>query len=181
VLRQCFEDYDVDAGVADMLNDYHEAQYTGGCTDDEPGPTAKAFYDMFDAAQKPLHGQTKGSQMDAIGRVMAFKLQYSMSRDTFDGLLMVIGSLLLEDHVLPKSMYEPQKLLCALKMTYEHIHDCPKGCVLFRKEYVEAKYCRKCKSSRFMEVDFGDGQKRQLDIPLTILQHLPFIPRIQRL
>jgi hypothetical protein len=32
-----------------------------------------------------------------------------------------------------------------------------------------------------MEVDSGDGQKRQLDIPLTILWHLPFIPRIQRL
>jgi hypothetical protein len=38
-----------------MLNDYHEAQYAGGCTDDEPEPTAKAFYDMFDTAQKPLH------------------------------------------------------------------------------------------------------------------------------
>jgi hypothetical protein len=32
-----------------------------------------------------------------------------------------------------------------------------------------------------MEVDSGDGQKRQLHIPLTILRHLPFIPRIQRL
>jgi hypothetical protein len=31
-----------------MLNDYHEAQYTGGCMDDELEPTAKAFYDMFD-------------------------------------------------------------------------------------------------------------------------------------
>jgi hypothetical protein len=46
---------------------------------------------MFDAAQKPLHGQTKVSQLDAIGRVMAFKSQYNMSRDAFDGLLMVIG------------------------------------------------------------------------------------------
>jgi hypothetical protein len=132
-------------------------------------------------AQKPLQGQTKVSQLDAIGRVMAFKLQYSMSRDTFDGLLTVIGSLLPEDHVLPKSMYEAQKLLRALKMMYEKIHACPKGCMIFRKEYVEAKYCPKCKSSRFIEVDSGDGQKRQLDIPLTILRHLPFIPRIQRL
>jgi hypothetical protein len=32
-----------------------------------------------------------------------------------------------------------------------------------------------------MEVDSGDGQKRQLDILLTILCHLPFIPRIQRI
>jgi monoamine oxidase len=73
VLRQRVEVYDADAGVADMLNDYHEAQYAGGCTDDEPELTAKAFYDMFDAAQKPLHVQTKVSQLDAIGRVMAFK------------------------------------------------------------------------------------------------------------
>jgi hypothetical protein len=51
VLRQRVEHYDADAGVADMLNDYHEAQYAGGCTDDELEPTAKAFYDMFDAAQ----------------------------------------------------------------------------------------------------------------------------------
>jgi hypothetical protein len=181
VVRQRVEDYDADAGVADMLNDYHEAQFTGGCTEDKPEPTAKALYDMFDAAQKPLHGKTKVSQLNVIGRVMAFKSQYSMSRDEFDDLLMVIDFLLLEDHVLPKSIYEAQKLLRALKMTYEHIHVCPKGCVLFRKEYTEAKYYPKCKLSRFMEVDSGDGQKRQLDIPVTILRHLPFILRIQHL
>jgi hypothetical protein len=112
---------------------------------------------------------------------MTFKSQYNMSRDTFDGLLIVIGSLLLEDHVLPKIMYEAQKILRAFKMTYEQIHACLKGCMLFRKEYAEAKYYPICKSSRFMEVDSGDGQKRQLDIPVTILRHLPFIPRIQRL
>jgi hypothetical protein len=57
-------------------------------------------------------------------------------------------------------MYEAQKLLRVVKMTYEQIHVCPKGCILFRKEYVEEKYCPKCKMSRFMEVDSGDGQKR---------------------
>jgi hypothetical protein len=54
VLRQRVKYYDADAGVADMLNDYHEAQYAGGCTNDEPELTAKVFYDMFDAAQKPI-------------------------------------------------------------------------------------------------------------------------------
>jgi hypothetical protein len=52
-------------------------------------------------------------------------------------LLTVIGSLLPDDHVLPKSMYEAQKLLRALKMTHDQIHACPMGCVLFRKEYAE--------------------------------------------
>jgi hypothetical protein len=88
---------------------------------------------------------------------MAFKPQYSMSRDAFDGLLKVIGSLFPKGRVLPKSMYEAQKLFRALKMMYEQIHACPKVCVLFRKEYVEAKYYSKCKSSKFMEVDSGDG------------------------
>jgi hypothetical protein len=104
-----------------------------------------------------------------------------MSRDAFDGLLIVISNLLLEDHVLPKSMYEAQKLLHALKMMYEQMHACLKGCMLFRKEYVEAKYCPKCKLSRFMEVDSSDGQKRHLDTPVIILSELLFIPRIQHL
>jgi hypothetical protein len=112
---------------------------------------------------------------------MALKSQYILSRDTFDGLLTVIGSLLLEDHVLPKNMYGVHKLLRALKMTYEQINTCSKGCILFRKEYTEAKYCSKCKSSRFMEVDSCDGHKKQLDVSMTIIPHLPFMSRIQRL
>jgi uncharacterized Zn finger protein (UPF0148 family) len=50
-------------------------------------------------------------------------------------------------------------------MSYEQIHCCPKGCVLFRKDHKDAKYCPKCKSSRYVEVDKGDGQKEQLEIP----------------
>ena len=119
VVRPRVEDYDADAGVAEMLNDYHEAQFAEGRTEDEPEATAKAFYDMFAAAQKPLHDRTMVSQLDAIGRVMALRSQYSMSRDAFDGMLIVIGSLLPEGHILPKTMYEAQKLLRALKMSYE--------------------------------------------------------------
>ena len=95
-------------------------------------------------------------------------------------MLTVVGSLLSDGHILPKSMYEAQKLL-ALKIPYEQIHACPKGCILFRKEHAEAKYCVKYKSSWFLEVDSGDGQKRQLAVPVKILRYLPFIPRIQRL
>jgi hypothetical protein len=40
-------------------------------------------------------------------------------------------------------------------------------------------YYPKCKSSRYLEVDSSDGQKRQLTIPVKILRHLPFVPRIQ--
>jgi len=74
---------------------------------------------MLGAAQEPLHGHTKISQLDAIARLMAVKSQFTLSRDVFDVMLTVIGTLLPEGHILPKSMYEAQKLLRALKMPYE--------------------------------------------------------------
>ena len=73
VVRPRVEDYDANTGLADMLNDYHEAQFTEGRTEKEPEATAKAFYDMFAVAQKPLQGETKVSQLDAIGPIMVLK------------------------------------------------------------------------------------------------------------
>jgi hypothetical protein len=104
-----------------------------------------------------------------------------MSRDNFDAMLAVFGSLLPKGHILPTNLYESQKLLCALKMPYEQIHACPNGCVLFRKDHEGATHCPKCKSSRYLEVDTSDGKKEQLRIPAKVLWYLPFISRIQRL
>ena len=88
--------------------------------------------------------------------------------------------MLLEDHILPKSMYQSQKILGALKMPYEQIYFCPNGFILFRKEHGKDAYFPKCKASRFLEVDSGDGQPmKQLTIPVKIVRYLPFIPRIQ--
>jgi hypothetical protein len=138
-VRPRVEDYDANAGVADMLDDYGEARFAEGQTEEEPEATAKASYDMLAASHKPLHGHTTVSQLDAIGRIMALKSQYSLSRGAIDGLLTVIGSLLPKGHILPKSMYEARKLLHALKMPYEQIHACKNGCVLYRKEYAKAR------------------------------------------
>ena len=181
VVRPRVEAYDADAGVADMLDDFHQGQFDEGREKEEMEAAAQAFYDMMDSAQKPLHDRSTVSQLDAIGRLMGLKSELNLSREGFDKMLAVIGTLLPEGHILPKSMYESQKLLRALKMPYEQIHACSKGCVLFRKEHKDAKYCPKCKSSRYLEVDSGDGQKRQLTIPVKILRYLPFLPRIQRL
>ena len=67
------------------------------------------------------------SQLDAIGRLMGLKSELNLSGPGFNKMLAVIGTLLLEGHILPKSMYESQKLLRALKIQYEQIHACPKG------------------------------------------------------
>jgi len=106
VVRQRIDDCDADGGVGDMLHDYHEAHFGEGPQEEEPEATAKAYYEMLEAAQKPLHGQTKVSQMDGIGRLMALKSQFSLSRDAFDSMLPIFGSMLPEHHILPKTMYQ---------------------------------------------------------------------------
>ena len=50
VVRQCIEDYDADAAVGDMLNDYHEEHFDEGHREEEPKPTTKAYYDMLSMA-----------------------------------------------------------------------------------------------------------------------------------
>jgi hypothetical protein len=94
VVRPRVEGFDDDGGVADMLDDFGHGKFDGGVTEEDPEPTAKAYYDMLDSAQKPLHGHTSVSQLDAIGRVMDFKSRCSMSRQHFDDLLAIIGTLL---------------------------------------------------------------------------------------
>ena len=75
VVRQRFDDCDADGGVGDMLNDYHEAHFGEGRQEEEPEASAKAYYEMLEAAQKPLQGQTKVSQLDGIGCLMALSLK----------------------------------------------------------------------------------------------------------
>jgi ribosomal protein S27AE len=180
VVRPCLEAFDDDAGVADMLDDANQAHFVER-HEKEMEESAKELYKMLDSAQKPLHEQTMISQLDAIGRVMGLKVELNLSREGFDKMLAVFGTMLPEKHTLPTNLYEAEKLLRMLKMSYDKIHVCPKGCVLFMKEHKDANFCPKCKSSRYLEVDSGDGQKKQLLIPARVLQHLPFMPRIQQL
>jgi hypothetical protein len=158
--RPWLEAFDDDAEVADMLDDYHQAQFAKCRDKEEMEAASDAFYKMLDMAQRPLHDRTNVSQLDVIGRVMGLKAELNLSREGFDKMLVMWSDMLPEGHIMPKNLYESEKLLLALKMPYDKIHVCPKGCVLFRKEHADAKYCPKCKSSKNVEVDSGDGQKR---------------------
>jgi hypothetical protein len=137
-----------------------EEETNGETTGEDSEKNTKQYYDTLFAGQKPLHPHTEVTQLGAITRLMAFKCDRHLCRDEFDDLLAIVGSLLPQGHLLTKSMYESTKILRSLKMSYEQIHCCPKGCMLFRKEHKDTNYCIHCNSSRFFEVDNGNGQKR---------------------
>ena len=75
VVRPRVEAFDADAGVADMLDDFHHGQFDDGREKEEMEAAAQAFYDMMDSAQKPIHDRSMVSQLDAIGRLMGLKFE----------------------------------------------------------------------------------------------------------
>jgi hypothetical protein len=129
VVRQRVNDFDAKGGVADMLHDYHEAHFGDGRREEEEKPeaTAKAYYDMLSVAQKPLHGQTKVSQLNAIGRVMTFKSQFSLGQEAFDTMLTILAA-------------------CFRKVTF-----CQRACTSRGNSFVHLR----CYTSRYMLVKMG--------------------------
>jgi hypothetical protein len=53
-------------------------------------------------------------------------------------------------NTLPSSEYEASSTLKRLGPTYDVIDVCPKGCMLFWGEHVNAKQCIKCEEPRYM-------------------------------
>ena len=147
---------------------------------EEPEPTAKAFLDSMSSAKRPLYEGAKISQYDAISQALADKARYSKTRAGFEADLKTYGNMLPEGHCLPKSLHEAKKLLKGLSMDYEKIDCCPKGCLLFWKQFKDDKYCTICRASRYHEVTGADGQVTQTKVAVKILRYLSFIKRIQR-
>jgi hypothetical protein len=160
--------------MEDMIDDVRDAYVPP--VDEDPEPSARAFFEMLAAANQPLHEHTQISQLDAVTRLVAIKSHFSLSISCYDALISVLCTLLPDGHKLPKNLYEAKKLLGALNMPYEKIDACPNHCLLFRKENADKTHCNKCGESRYVEVDSSDGQKRQLPITRKILHYLPFIP-----
>ena len=183
-MQQRIDGYE-DDGVRDMLDDVIVAETANATPSEnepeEPEATAKAFLEVLASSKKPLYAGAKISQLDAISQLIAVKAEYGCSQKCFEAFLGVWANSLPEGHELPKSMYDTKKIMKALSMDYEKIDVCPKNCLLFRHEYADDKYCRKCGSSRYIEVVGEDGEKKQLTIPVKVLRYLDFIKRLQRL
>jgi hypothetical protein len=117
-----------------------------------PEPTTKAFYNMLVAAKKPLYEGASISQLDAISQCLADKTQYSTTRNGFETSLRKTGNILPKGHCLPQSLHETRRLMKELNMGYQKIECCPKGCLLFWKQFAEDNYCTICKASRYEDV-----------------------------
>jgi hypothetical protein len=83
------------------------------------------------------------------------------------------GDLLPMPNKLPKTHYAARKSIQRLGLTYNNIHACPNGCILYDGEYATHDTCPKCMQRRWL-----DGSN---NIPTRVVRHFPLIPRLKRM
>ncbi|CAM8917453.1 unnamed protein product [Rhodiola kirilowii] len=117
----------MDAARLPDMSCFQNSQANG--RDQLPHGDASRFFKVLEDATIPLHPtNTKFTRLSFITKLLHFKNMYGCSERGFDELLELIGSILPEDHTLPKSYYEDLALeknrlptrLELFERTYKH-------------------------------------------------------------
>jgi hypothetical protein len=87
--------------------------------EDPATPEVQKFFELLKAAEEPLHEHTKVTVLVFVTRLMAIKSKFAFSNNCYKELLNLISDVLLENHKMPKDMYQSKKLLSRLGMDYE--------------------------------------------------------------
>jgi hypothetical protein len=126
---------------------------------------------MFREVQTPLYEGYPTSRLATILLFLNLCKTHGVNNmfvDEFFSLLRL--DLFLRDNT-PKSLYEAKTIVKWLGLSYNSIHACYNGCVLFRGELKGATSFPKYKRSRFVE---GSNT-----IPCKVLRYFPLIPRLK--
>jgi hypothetical protein len=130
---------------------------------------------MLEEAIQELYAGSRSTKLAATILLMNLCTVHGVSNNFVDELFTILHRHLLpEGNYLPRNHYTAKILTSKLGLTYNSIHACAKGCVLFRGEYVEAERCPKRNGLRF-----SDGEQKMY--PAIVLRHFSIIPRLQRM
>ncbi|KAK1361810.1 hypothetical protein POM88_046284 [Heracleum sosnowskyi] len=89
--------------------------------DEEPNPDAKKFYELLDAASKPLYpGSEKHTQLSFISRILNVKCESKMSNSAFSDVLQLIKEVIPEPNPgVPGNYYQAKKLMRGMGLPLE--------------------------------------------------------------
>jgi hypothetical protein len=99
---------------------------------------------------------------------------HSVNNVFMDEILSLLGKTLLpKENKMLATSYEAFELIKILGSSYDSIHVCANGCVLFHGTLRCLHVCPKCGTNRFV-----DGSKF---ITLKVFRHFPLIPRLLKM
>ena len=135
---------------------------------------------QFDAtaleeSMEHLYGGARSSKLAATVLLMNLCTVHSISNSCANELFSILHRHLLpENNTLPQTYHAAKNLTGRLGLTYNSIHACERGCVLFRGPHRNTLECPKCGGRRYRD------EARKM-FPLKVLRHFPIIPRLQRM
>jgi hypothetical protein len=104
---------------------------------EDPPSEVQNFYRLLAILEEKVHDDTDVTMLQAVIRLMGFKLKYNFSNQCYNNIVKLIIDLILVKHNMPKDLYQSKKIVSGLRMNYENIDVCEKNCMLFWKEHVD--------------------------------------------
>ena len=139
--------------------------------DSDPQLDDRALQDSLEH----LYDGSRCSKLAATVLLMNLCTVHGVSNQCANELFSILHlHVLPENNTLPRSHHAAKTFTAKLGLTYNTIHACEHGCVLFRGPHEDALRCPKCGGRRYR-----DEERRCY--PLKVLRHFPIIPRLQRM
>jgi hypothetical protein len=107
---------------------------------------------MLEEAMEELYHGARSSVLAATILIMTLCTIHGVSNKFADSLFTLFRHHLLpSENLLPKNYYAAKALIRKLGLTYNTIHACQGGCVLFRGQYKDATVCPRCNKPRYKD------------------------------
>ncbi|WMV33118.1 hypothetical protein MTR67_026503 [Solanum verrucosum] len=161
-----------------MINDSFGVQ--GGMEpeqyfDEAPNEEARRFYDQLEESSRPLcEGSPHSSFLVAV-RLMNIKSDWNVPNAAMDSMVDLLGELVNPEFIIPKNFYQAKRMISRLGLTYDRIHGCVNGCMLFYKTDSELENCKLCGHARYKRTQAGKM------VLVKEIHYLLLIPRLKRL
>nr|XP_009770751.1 PREDICTED: uncharacterized protein LOC104221384 [Nicotiana sylvestris] len=126
--------------------------------DESPNDEAKHFYELLEAASRPLY---KDSKLSVAVRLLTIKSDWNISQAAMNAIIGLMREVSLNIN-LPGDYYKAKKLVSKLGLSSTKIDCCEKGCMLYYKDDAALEACKFCGLSRFKKVTNAKARKFQL-------------------
>ncbi|XP_059281257.1 uncharacterized protein LOC132034945 [Lycium ferocissimum] len=164
--------------VNDMVNDafgVHSGFEPKQNYEQPSNEEAMRFYQEFEEASRPLWVGCAHSKLSIAVRMIIIKANWSVVETAMDSMIKLVGEIVSPEYDIPKNYYQAKRLVSNLGLSYNNIHCCSNGCMLFYKEDADLNECKFCGHARFRQAPSGKM------VPIKSVHYLPLIPRLKSL
>ncbi|GJW92579.1 hypothetical protein Tco_0170132, partial [Tanacetum coccineum] len=128
-----------------------ESEINAGPINSEPMDKneKRNFDDLLKEADQKIYMDAKYTKLSCLVHLYHLKSLNGWSNKSFSMLLEFLQDLLPIGNLMPKTTHQVKKILANLGLSYEKIHACPNGCMLFWDGNEKEEVCSICGASRW--------------------------------